>query len=133
MTVWIASIMKKTFLLFIFFLLQPLHALKMATRFGYVIIRSMIRLLLQQYRSKINSIQFTGNSLTVTVAKKEMLSGLEGLLAIPIADKKTNFRRINRDRHSPHINIHSIVFSEGNFILGKEGFVISTNEQIRKI
>src|SRR6476620_1638851 len=88
--------------------------------------------LLQQYRSKINSIQFTGNSLTVAVAKKEMLNGLEGLLAIPIADKKTiSDRSIVAGTPLTSTFIRSFL-SEGNFNLGKEGFVISTKKTDQK-
>ena len=88
--------------------------------------------LLQQYRSKINSIQFTGNSLTLAVAKKEMLNGLEGLLAIPIADKKTiSDRSIVTGTPLTSTFIRSFL-SEGNFNLGKEGFVISTKKTDQK-
>jgi len=90
------------------------------------------QVLLQQYRSKINSIQFTGNSLTVAVAKKEMLNGLEGLLAIPIADKKTiSDRSIVTGTPLTSTFIRSFL-SEGNFNLGKEGFVISTKKTDQK-
>ena len=90
------------------------------------------QVLLQQYRSKINSIQFTGNSLTLAVAKKEMLNGLEGLLAIPIADKKTiSDRSIVTGTPLTSTFIRSFL-SEGNFNLGKEGFVISTKKTDQK-
>ena len=90
------------------------------------------QVLLQQYRSKINSIQFTGNSLTLAVAKKEMLNGLEGLLAIPIADKKTiSDRSIVTGTPLTSTFIRSFL-SEGNFDLGKEGFVISTKKTDQK-
>jgi len=90
------------------------------------------QVLLQQYRSKINSIQFTGNSLTLAVAKKEMLNGLEGLLAVPIADKKTiSDRSIVTGTPLTSTFIRSFL-SEGNFDLGKEGFVISTKKTDQK-
>jgi len=90
------------------------------------------QVLLQQYRSKINSIQFTGNSLTLAVAKKEMLNGLEGLLAIPIADKKTiSDRSIVTGTPLTSTFIRSFL-SEGNFNLGKEGFVINTKKTDQK-
>ncbi|TMI86856.1 MAG: hypothetical protein E6H06_20395, partial [Bacteroidetes bacterium] len=42
--------------------------------------------LLQQYRSQINSINFQGSSPTLTVAKKELLDGLQGLLGKKIIE-----------------------------------------------
>src|SRR6185436_6173240 len=88
--------------------------------------------LLQQYRNKINSIQFTGNSLTVTVAKQEMLNGLEGLLATPIADKTMiSDKSIIAGTPSTSTFIRSFL-SEGHFNLGKEGFVISTRKTDQK-
>jgi alpha-glucuronidase len=124
--------MKKTFL---FFHLLFITAIACAED-GYTLWLRYNKIddpvLLQQYRSKINSIQFTGNSLTVTVAKKEMLSGLEGLLAIPIADKKTiSDGSIVAGTPLTSTFIRSF-FSEGNFILGKEGFVISTKKADQK-
>ena len=88
--------------------------------------------LLQQYRSKINSIQFAGNSLTVAVAKKELLNGLEGLLATPIADKRTiSDGEIVAGTPLTSTFIRSFL-SDGNFNLGKEGFVISTKKADQK-
>src|SRR5438309_8692487 len=46
--------------------------------------------LLQQYKSKIGSIVLNGaSSPTLTVAKKELLAGLQGLLGTKIAEVKT--------------------------------------------
>ena len=85
--------------------------------------------LLQHYRSRINSIQFTGNSLTVTVAKKELLNGLERLLATSIADKRTiSGGEIVAGTPLTSTFIHSFL-SDGNFNLGTEGFVISTKDK----
>ena len=88
--------------------------------------------LLQQYRNKINGFLFTGKSLTVTVAKKELLNGLEGLLAISIADKKTiSGKSIVAGTPSTSKFIQSFL-SAGKFNLEGEGFVISTQNANQK-
>ena len=84
--------------------------------------------LLQQYRSKINSIQFPANSPTLTVAKKELLNGLEGLLGSTITDKETiSGQSITAGTASTSTFIQSFL-SEGKFNLGKEGFIIATKK-----
>ena len=124
--------MKKTFL---FFHLLLITAIACAED-GYTLWLRYNKIddpvLLQQYRSKINGIQFTGSSLTVAVAKKELLNGLQGLLAISIADKKTiSDRSIVTGTPLTSTFIQSFL-SEGNFNLGKEGFVISTKKADQK-
>ena len=124
--------MKKTFL---FFHLLFITAIACAED-GYTLWLRYNKIddpvLLQQYRSKLNSIQFTGNSLTVAVAKKELLNGLQGLLAISIADKTTTSdRSIVAGTPLTSTFIQSFL-SEGNFTLGNEGFVISTKKSDQK-
>ena len=124
--------MKKTFLLFHLLFIAAIAC----AEDGYTLWLRYNKidnpLLLQQYRSKINCIQFTGNSVTVAVAKKEMLNGLEGLLATPIADKRTfSDRSIVAGTPLTSTFIQSFL-SGGNFNLGKEGFVISTKKADQK-
>jgi len=88
--------------------------------------------LLQQYRTRINNIVFTGNSLTIAVAKHELTTGLEGLLAISIAGKKTiSDNSIVAGTASTSAFIQSFL-SAGNFNLGTEGFVIRTKKTDQK-
>ena len=92
----------------------------------------MTRLFFNSTEVRLNSVQFTGNSLTVAVAKKELLNGLQGLLAISIADKTTTSdRSIVAGTPLTSTFIQSFL-SEGNFNLGKEGFVISTKKSDQK-
>ena len=124
--------MKKVFLFFHLFFIAAVAC----AEDGYTLWLNYSKIddatLLQQYRSKINSVQFTGNSLTVAVAKKELLNGLQGLLAISIADKTTfSDRSIVAGTPLTSTFIQSFL-SEGNFNLGKEGFVISTKKADQK-
>jgi alpha-glucuronidase len=124
--------MKRTFLFFLF-------CFSVVTAFagdGYDLWLRYKRIddpvLLQQYRDKIKSIQFTGNSLTQTIAKKELLDGLKGLLAISIIDTKTiSDKSILAGTSSTSAFIQSFL-SETNINLGDEGFIITTKERIKK-
>ena len=88
--------------------------------------------ILELYRSKINSIVFTGNSRTVTAARKELLDGLGGLLATTISDKKTiSDNSIIAGTPSTSAFIQTFL-SAGNFNLGKEGFIITTKKADQK-
>src|SRR3954454_18841056 len=80
--------------------------------------------LLQQYKNQISSILFYGNSPTLTAAKNELKTGLQGLLDKEIADAPAMisgsivlFTKSSR----------GVVTSEKFFAydsLGKEGFII---------
>src|SRR5438045_2503952 len=81
--------------------------------------------LLQLYRNQITGVFFAGNSPTLTVAKKEMLSGLEGLLGKKIsAAKSENSASLRAGTFSSPL-INSIIKNNVSN-LGQEGFVIST-------
>ena len=81
--------------------------------------------LLQLYRNQINAVFFSGNSPTLTVAKKEMLNGLQGLLGEKIsATESQNFASLRAGTFSsPPINS---IINKNISNLGQEGFVIST-------
>jgi len=88
--------------------------------------------LLQRYRSKINSIEFTGSSVTIAVAKKELVNGLEGLLGIRITDKTTvSDKSILAGTPSSSTFIQSFLAAR-NVNLGKEGFIIRTKKTDQK-
>lgn len=77
--------------------------------------------LLQQYRNQISSVFFEGSSLTLNVAKKELITGLQGLLDKKISESKA-------------VNNSSIVISLSivnidKTLLGKEGFYIFSNKK----
>jgi alpha-glucuronidase len=82
--------------------------------------------LLQQYRSRISSILFSGNSSTLTAAKNELKTGLRGLLDKEIADAPA---MINGSIVLFTKSSRGVVTSEKFFAydsLGKEGFIIRT-------
>jgi alpha-glucuronidase len=79
---------------------------------------------LKQYRSRIHTIHFYGNSPTLTVAKKEMITGLEGLLA-----KKINEGGDVKNGSVVVYSKKSGALVEADFdyeALGEEGFAIRT-------
>lgn len=86
--------MKRTVALFLFFLFLLLSLVFFAqAEDGY---RLWLRydkisdaVMLQQYRNQIGSINFLGNSPTITAAKKELVGGLEGLLNKKISEAKS--------------------------------------------
>lgn len=85
---------------------------------------------LLQYRSVISSIEFIGNSPTLQVAKKELLTGLEALL-----DKKIQI--INNNGAllvglSSTITIGKEIIASDLKKVGAEGFVISSIKQNKK-
>ena len=82
--------------------------------------------LLQQYRSKISSLYFTDTSATMLAAKKEMITGLQGLLGmqIQVHDKMTNAAVMFSTARNSIIS--SVVTAEEFHKMGKEGFIIKT-------
>jgi len=90
--------------------------------------------LLNQYRSQIDAINFIGNSSTIDIAKKELISGLEGLL-----DKK--FIEVNKISNRVVLAfkgdelIHDALWKKTNYDrLGYEGFrVFSTQSGGRQV
>src|SRR5215470_14734777 len=82
--------------------------------------------LLQRYRSSINSIYFQDSSPTLDAAKKEFLIGLQGLLDKKIIDaNKTLDHSIQIYKRRPK----DIEFSGINYNdLGNEGFVVFTSD-----
>ena len=89
--------------------------------------------LLAAYRNNITSINFPGNSSTLTAAKDELAMGLEGLLG-----KKTPFQNtisnaqlvIGTPKSSPAIA--SLTLSQQLGKAGGEGFVIVTSKKDQK-
>ena len=79
--------------------------------------------LLQQYRSQINSINFQGSSPTLTVAKKELLDGLQGLLGKKIIE--TGSRQNNSIIISKRFPGQSGIAVHYD-ALGNDGFTIFT-------
>lgn len=82
--------------------------------------------MLQQYRSEISSILFYGKSVTLTAAKNELKTGLQGLLDKKITDA---FSLINGSVTAFTKSSSGIAISKNSFdyaSLGKEGFIIKT-------
>jgi alpha-glucuronidase len=88
--------------------------------------------LLQHYRSNIAGIQFIATTATLEIAKEELLNGLKGLLGKNFGDQKIiseKFLVVGTPSTSPIIQTF---LSSGNFNLGKEGFVISSQKISQK-
>jgi alpha-glucuronidase len=84
--------------------------------------------LLQQYRNNITGIQVTASTSTLKIAKEELLNGLGGLLGKKITEQKTvSEKSIVVGTPSTSAIIQTFL-SSGNFNLGKEGFVISSQK-----
>jgi alpha-glucuronidase len=85
--------------------------------------------LLQQYRSQISSVVFKKASPTLEVAKKELLTGLEGLLSRKVAEAKTIQNNAvvvflePTQRKGPGVDYNA---------LGKEGFAITSTTLANK-
>ncbi len=77
--------------------------------------------LLQQYRNQISSVLFENSSPTLNVAKKELLTGLQGLLDKKIVEAK------NGGNSSIVISIQSHLVTPNYNVLGNEGFFISSS------
>ena len=80
--------------------------------------------ILQQYRGKISSVLFYGNSATLNAAKNELKTGLQGLLDKQIADASSviNGTIIIFTRGSKGVVSSEKMFEYDS--LGKEGFII---------
>jgi alpha-glucuronidase len=80
--------------------------------------------LLQQYRSQIGSLLFYGNSPTVTVAKNELRTGLQGLLDKKITDAPGLISNTICvfTKSSPGVTVSENFFDYTS--LGREGFII---------
>ncbi|HEY6502528.1 MAG TPA: alpha-glucuronidase family glycosyl hydrolase [Chitinophagaceae bacterium] len=75
---------------------------------------------LQQYRSIITGVQFFGSSSTFSVAKEELISGLEGLLGKKIPFTVANVNTAGLDNTSIKVSRSKT----GDKNLGKDGFKI---------
>jgi alpha-glucuronidase len=84
--------------------------------------------LLQQYRNSITGIQFTASTPTLKIAKEELLNGLEGLLRKKFTEQKTVSEKNIVVGTPSTSSIIQTFLSSGNFNLGKEGFVISSQK-----
>lgn len=88
--------------------------------------------LLQQYRSQINSYFIAGSSPTLAIAKDELSTGIERLLAKQITEQK-NIPNRCIVAGTPKTSIFIKAFlSSGTYDLGDEGFVISTEKTGQK-
>jgi alpha-glucuronidase len=84
--------------------------------------------LLQQYRNSLTGIQFTASTPTLKIAKEELLNGLEGLLRKKFTEQKTVSEKNIVVGTPSTSSIIQTFLSSGNFNLGKEGFVISSQK-----
>ena len=91
--------------------------------------------ILQQYTNTISGINLYGSSPTLTIAKKELLTGLQGLLGKKIPDNTSNGSIVIGVATNP--SIKSLLTNVDVKILGKEGFIIrsvkSNNKNITLI
>ncbi|HEU4902121.1 MAG TPA: alpha-glucuronidase family glycosyl hydrolase [Flavisolibacter sp.] len=76
--------------------------------------------LLYQYRSQISAVSIKNSSPTLTIAKNELLTGLQGLLGKAVAES------------NGIKNAVSVVVASNN-ALGKEGFSISNTDKAKRI
>lgn len=86
--------------------------------------------LLQQYRSQIGSIYFENSSSTLNVAKKELLTGLQGLLDKKIVEAKSQSNTIVV-LLNPNKGDGKIITNDET--LGKEGFAVLTSDKAKNI
>ena len=77
--------------------------------------------LLQQYQKQIDAIRFQGSSETLKVAKKELLTGLQGLLGKQIKESNTA------------TNAVIVVVKKGTTVNTTDGFTITTSPQTKNI
>ena len=120
-------IMKKGFFVFIFFLL----VFKLKAESGYDLwLRYKLidnSSLLNAYRSSITSVNIPGTSPTLSVAKNELILGLEGLLGKKVLQQSglANASLVAGTPKSSSI-ISSLSLNERLALVGDEGFVIVT-------
>ena len=88
--------------------------------------------LLQQYRNNIAGVQFVSSSPTLSVAKQELLNDLQSLLDKKITDQNTVSEKFIVAGTPATSQIVKQFLSTGNFNLGKEGFVISSQKIDKK-
>jgi len=123
-------IMKKTFLFFHFFLFAGVTFAEDGYDLWLRYVKIDNPVLLQQYRNRITSVYFENTSPTLSIAKKELLNGLQGLL-----DKKINetneikngaivFEKNRAGTETKGVNYES---------LGTEGFAILTPQTTKII
>lgn len=87
--------------------------------------------LLQQYRSQISAVYFSGSSPTQLIAKKELLNGLQGLLDKKLSETKianTASLVVFTKSNEPKDLITKVDYAG----LGKEGFAIRTTNLNKK-
>ncbi|MDF2192288.1 alpha-glucuronidase family glycosyl hydrolase [Paraflavitalea sp. CAU 1676] len=91
--------------------------------------------LLQQYQSAIRSVHIAGNSPVLMNARKELLTGLQGLLDTRISDKTSlETGTLLVATYNNHETIRSLIDQKDLNTLGNEGFIIRTvNSQQKKM
>ena len=91
--------------------------------------------LLQQYQSAIRSVHIAGNSPVLMNARKELLTGLQGLLDTRISDKTSlETGTLLVATYNNHETIRSLINQKDLNTLGNEGFIIRTvNSQQKKM
>jgi alpha-glucuronidase len=80
--------------------------------------------LLQRYTKRIAAVQFMTTSPTLSVAKQELFTGLNGLLGKKIADQNNLINNCVVAGTPATSTLVATVLSSGSFNLGKEGFVV---------
>jgi alpha-glucuronidase len=81
--------------------------------------------LLQQYTNKIRAVQLVATSPTLRVAKQELFSGLNGLLAKKILEPSQVVNNCVIAGTPGTTALVQTILSSGNFKLGNEGFIIT--------
>jgi alpha-glucuronidase len=118
--------MKKKYLIFVFLLTTLITRAEDGYRLWLRYDKIDDAVLLKEYRNDIGGIQFVSNSLTLEVAKQELLNDLSGLLDKKFIDQKTVGDKFIVAGTPLTSTIIKTFLSPGNFNLGKEGFAIGT-------
>jgi alpha-glucuronidase len=84
---------------------------------------------LQQYRNNIAGIQIPGSSATLTVAREELVNGLEGLLGKKIFTSATaGDKYVLAGTPATSVAVKSLITTADLSKLGNEGFIIRTKK-----